>query len=152
MIKLIKLKYLIICFSLLLILTGCTSNKKEIITLCKDNIEDYFIITESIDDYSVDTSRTIVGNTYRGYATLKISIRPKYNISVDNVIIKGEVKLSEVVWSDSYSPMVSFEMQLDKDGNGEYIKNLTASQSIIRPEKPSIYQINFIEISGTIEK
>ncbi len=148
----IKLKYLIICFSLLLILTGCTSNKKEIITLCKDNIEDYFIITESIDDYSVDTSRTIVGNTYRGYATLKISIRPKYNISVDNVIIKGEVKLSEVVWSDSYSPMVSFEMQLDKDGNGEYIKNLTASQSIIRPEKPSIYQINFIEISGTIEK
>lgn len=146
------LKYLMICFSVLFVLTGCTNNKKEVIALNKDNIEKYFIITNSIDDYSVDTSRTIVGNTYRGYATLKITLKPKYNISVNDVVIKGEVKLSEVVWSSSYNPMVSFEIQLDKDGNGEYTKNLTASQSIIRPEKPSVYEINFTEISGSIEK
>lgn len=135
----------IICAALSL--TGCGTKEPIKVELTKDNFEDYFSVSAQVSDFTTEEKKTIIGSDYIGYANLKVNISPKKEITTEDVVISGQVTYTGLCWASNYD---SFEVTINKDGEGETIKSITTTCPTWRPENPEIsrYFDNFEPKAG----
>lgn len=128
-------------------LTGCGKKEPIKVELAKDNFEDYFSVSAQVSDFTTEEKETIIGTDYIGHANLKITVNPKKEITTENVVIKGQVTYLGLCWAGNYD---SFEVTINKDGEGETIKSITTTCPTWRPENPEIsrYFDNFEPKAG----
>lgn len=131
----------------ILALTGCGKKEPVKVELTKDNFEDYFSVSAQVSDFTTEEKETIIGTDYIGHANLKINVNSKKEITAENVVISGQVTYTGLCWASNYD---SFEVTINKDGEGETIKSITTTCPTWRPENPEIsrYFDNFEPKAG----
>lgn len=119
----------------ILALTGCGKKEPVKVELTKDNFEDYFSVSAQVSDFTTEEKKTIIGSDYIGYANLKVNVSPKKEITTEDVVISGQVTYTGLCWASNYD---SFEVTINKDGEGETIKSISTTCPSMLPENPEI--------------
>lgn len=87
------------------------------------------------DDADTKTKNSLFGTEYKGTATLKATAKLKKDVDVENVVIEGLVSPSGMLWAgETYT----FKLELDKNGEAEYSKDVETDYSILKPEEQPI--------------
>lgn len=153
---------ILMVFVVVIVKATFISNKKkepQIIELNSENFNEYIILNVSIEDFNVENGRGVYA-WYKGVAKLKASARLKKDVQINDVVINGRIELSGLCWaSNSYS----FILELDKNGEAEYNKQISTGEGgILYPDEPKFYTVRkpieneflvkdaYIQVSGSI--
>lgn len=158
----LSIAIIFISISTLVVIFALKQNREpKLVKLGSDNFEEYIILDVDIENFNVERGRGLYA-WYQGTATLKAKARLKKDVQVDEVIIRGRVITSGLCWA---SKTYSFILELDKNGEAEYSKQITTGEAgMLYPEEPSfstyLYEPNenefwvkntaYIEVSGSI--
>lgn len=147
-------KKLFILIAFTFIFTGGCGNKEVEVKLTKDNFEDYFIIEGQISDFEVDED-VVFSKEYKGKANLAVNVRLKKEVRCENVKIEGTVITSDGIWfrEDSVNfggGAVVFRISIDIEGKGSNTVPIETEWKHLRPHTPSVEEIDFSHIEGSI--
>lgn len=99
----------------ILTLTGCGKEKEPVaVKLNEDNFSDYFILDVQLKNYKREEQTDLISRyEYRGSADLVATVRPKKDVTIEDVVINGKIITSGMTWAGN---VYQFTLELDKDG------------------------------------
>ena len=127
-------RWLLLVAIVLFALTGCKKEPVKV-DLTADNFSKYIILNVQFDNADTKTKKGLLGTEYKGTATLKATAKLKKDVNVEDVVIEGLVSPSGMLWS---SETYRFKLELDKNGEAEYSKDVETDYSILKPEEQPI--------------
>lgn len=127
-----KILSLLLVLVTIITITGCGKKEPVKVDLTSDNFNDYIILNVQFDNADTKTKSSIMGREYKGTATLKATAKLKKDVDVENIVIEGSVSPSGMLWA---SEEYTFKLELDKNGEAEYSKDVETDYSILKPEE-----------------
>ncbi len=131
-----RIVYILLTIIVLIGITGCNSKSEtetQPITLTSENFEDYFLITAHVSNFREDRQDSLFGTIYDGYADLIVEIRPKKEITTDNVTVKVFINISGYKWLSK-----AVTLTLDVNGNAEHQEAMSLTGQLISISTPGI--------------
>jgi hypothetical protein len=137
-----KVFCILLAFIVMFAISGC--GKKEKIELTSENMRDYIILDVQLDDYEKESKDGLFITNYRGTATLNATAKLKKNVDVEDVVIKCKITTSGSAWALN---VYEFTLELDKNGEATYSKEITSGNyGITPPDEPSISRFYSYEL------
>lgn len=131
-----KIISLVLITAMCILIVGCGKKEPVKVELTSKNLEDYIILNVQLDDTDIKTKSSILGTEYKGTAKLKATAKLKKDVKTEDVVIEGLVTPHGLVWSGE---KYEFKLELDKNGEAEYSKDIETPYSILKPEEtPSL--------------
>lgn len=137
-------RWLLLVAIVLFALTGCKKEPVKV-DLTADNFSKYIILNVQFDNADTKTKRGLLGTEYKGTATLKATAKLKKDVNIEDVVIEGLVSPSGMLWA---SETYKFKLELDKNGEAEYSKDVETDYSILKPEEKPLLGI----YTGNVEE